>query len=145
MGLERLYTALRDVQPDTSTDVTFGGYLDKFNAAMDDDLNMPEAYAVLFEVAKDLNKAKVDGQDAGKYAQVLVHLGGVLGVLQNDPVFYLQGDASDDVAEIEALIMKRNQARADKDWGAADAARDALKALNVELEDGPTGTTWRRL
>jgi cysteinyl-tRNA synthetase len=68
-----------------------------------------------------------------------------LGVLQNDPVAYLQGDASDDVAEIEALILKRNHARADKDWGAADAARDALKALNVELEDGPTGTTWRRL
>ena len=144
-GLERLYTALRDVEPDSKTDIGFGGYLDKFNAAMDDDLNMPEAYAVLFEVAKDLNKAKADGTDAAKLANVLVQLGGILGVLQNDPVAYLQGDDSDDVAEIEALILQRNQARADKDWAAADAARDALKAMNVELEDGPTGTTWRRL
>lgn len=144
-GLERLYTALRGVTPNTGTAADFRGYLAKFNAAMDDDLNMPEAIAVLFEVAKDLNKAKAENGDSAELAQVLVHLGGILGVLQLEPEGYLQGGSDDDNAEIEALIKQRNDARASKDWAAADAARDALKALNIELEDGPQGTTWRRI
>ena len=57
-GLERLYTALRDVAPSTNFDVELGGYLARFNQAMDDDFNVPEAIAVLFEVARDLNKTK---------------------------------------------------------------------------------------
>ena len=147
-SLERLYTSLRDVEIDQSTAPDFGGYLAKFNQAMDDDLNMPEAYAVLFELAKDINKAKDDSAQASKLAFVLKHLGAILGVLQSEPDIYLQGRAGGDeeeVAEIESLIAKRNQARVDKDWSAADEARDALKALNVELEDGPTGTTWRKV
>jgi cysteinyl-tRNA synthetase len=147
-SLERLYTSLRDVDIPESGDPAYGGYLDKFNAVMDDDLNMPEAYAVLFEVAKALNKAKTEDGEAGQLAFVLKHLGSVLGILQLDPKAYLQGSASgndDEVAEIERLIQQRNDARASKDWAAADAARDALKALNVELEDGPNGTTWRKL
>ena len=144
-GLERLYTALRGVTPNTDTDADFGGYLAKFNAAMDDDLNMPEAIAVLFEVAKDLNKAKAENGDSAELAHVLVHLGGILGVLQLEPEAYLQGGSDNDNVEIEALIKQRNDARASKDWAAADAARDALKALNIELEDGPQGTTWRRI
>ncbi|WP_100642912.1 cysteine--tRNA ligase [Alteromonas facilis] len=144
-GLERLYTALRGIDVPSSGDKTYGGYLDKFNAAMDDDLNMPEAIAVLFEIARDINKAKSNAEEAAKLAYVLVSLGEILGVLQQAPNDYLQGGESDDVAEIEALIKQRNDARAAKDWPAADAARDALKAMNVELEDGPQGTTWRRL
>ncbi|MDM7860352.1 cysteine--tRNA ligase [Alteromonas sp. ASW11-36] len=144
-GLERLYTALRGVEPNPHTANDFGGYLAKFNAAMDDDLNMPEAIAVLFEVAKDLNKAKAEDGRSAELAHVLVHLGSVLGVLQLAPEAYLQGGSDDDNAEIEALIKQRNDARASKDWAAADAARDALKAMNIELEDGPQGTTWRRI
>ncbi|WP_100657456.1 cysteine--tRNA ligase [Alteromonas flava] len=144
-GLERLYTALRGVDIPSSGALDHAGYLEKFNAAMDDDLNMPEAIAVLFEIARDLNKAKSTPAEAEKLAFVLVGLGKILGILQLEPNAYLQGEQGDDVAEIEALIKQRNDARAAKDWASADAARDALKALNIELEDGPQGTTWRRL
>ena len=152
-GLERLYTALRDVAPDWQVDMQLGTYQARFNQAMDDDFNVPEAVAVLFELARDLNKAKSEqGSDSAKAAElagVLLTLGGTLGILQQVPQDYLQGglspvSQSDDVAEIEALIKARNDARANKDWAAADIARDALKALNIVLEDGANGTTWRR-
>lgn len=148
-SLERLYTALRDIDIDETAAVDFGGYLTKFNTAMDDDLNMPEAFAVLFEIAKDINKAKAEkSADTGKYAFVLKHLGSILGILQSEPTHYLQGRSGgddDEVAVIESLIKQRNDARASKDWAAADAARDSLKALSVELEDGASGTTWRKV
>ncbi len=143
-GLERLYTALRDVTPNTDVDLATGDYLARFNKAMDDDFNTPEAFAVLFDLARDINKAQ--GQQAQDLAGVLLKLGGVLGILQLDPQCYLQGNLGndDEVAEIEALIKARNDARAAKDWPAADAARDALTAKGVVLEDGPSGTTWRK-
>lgn len=148
-SLERLYTSLRDTAIDSGTSPDFGGYLDKFNTAMNDDLNLPEAFAILFEIAKDINKAKVEENvEVGKYAFVLKHVGSILGILQMDPSHYLQGrteDDGDEVATIEALIKQRNDARASKDWATADSARDALKALSVELEDGPSGTTWRKV
>jgi cysteinyl-tRNA synthetase len=148
-SLERLYTALRDIDIEETTDIDFGGYLAKFNTAMDDDLNMPEAYAVLFEIAKDINKAKAaQNTDAARCAFVLKHLGSILGILQSDPIVFLQGrsgDNDDEVSRIEALIKQRNDARSRKDWAAADAARDSLKAMNIELEDGASGTQWRKM
>ncbi|MBT0587400.1 cysteine--tRNA ligase [Alteromonas oceanisediminis] len=149
-SLERLYTALRDVAPASLSTFEQGGYVAKFNQAMDDDLNLPEAYAVLFELAKDLNKAKAsaNSEQAAHLAALLIHLGGVLGILQKSPSDFLQGaghNKDSQTAEIEALIQQRNDARANKDWAAADAARDALKAMNIELEDSASGTTWRRL
>tara|TARA_R110002167_G_scaffold96903_6_gene256208 strand:+ start:1304 stop:2710 length:1407 start_codon:yes stop_codon:yes gene_type:complete len=153
-GLERLYTALRDVAPSTNFDVELGGYLARFNQAMDDDFNVPEAIAVLFEVARDLNKTKAQqGSEAqtkaAELAGVLLKLGDILGILSQAPQDFLQGSLStsasdDDVAQIEALIKARNDARASKDWAAADKARDGLNALSILLEDGPNGTTWRR-
>lgn len=144
-AVERLYTALRGVNVDLNVDITTGDYLARFEKAMNDDLNVPEAMSVLFDVARELNKAKQEGEGAEQLAGVLVKLASILGILQQDPDAYLQGGGdSDEVAQIEALIAKRNQARADKDWGAADEARDALTALGVVLEDGPSGTTWRK-
>ncbi|MCW8108296.1 cysteine--tRNA ligase [Alteromonas ponticola] len=143
-SLERLYTALRGVVPETGIDLNYAGYLARFERAMNDDLNVPEAMAVLFDVARELNKQKSDPAEAAKLAGVLVGLGSVLGILQSDPDNFLQAGSEDDAAEIEALIKKRNDARASKDWAAADAARDALTAKGVVLEDGPGGTTWRR-
>ncbi|AWL12411.1 Cysteine--tRNA ligase [Saliniradius amylolyticus] len=145
-ALERLYTALRDVTP-TEEMVEVGDYQQRFMAAMDDDFNTPEAYSVLFELARDINRAKGDADKAGQLAALLRHLGGVLGLLQQDPSRYLQSstDSDDDeVAVIESLIAKRAQARADKDWAAADEARDALTEMGIVLEDGPQGTIWRR-
>jgi cysteinyl-tRNA synthetase len=75
-------------------------------------------------------------------------LGSILGILQSDPIVFLQGrsgDNDDEVSRIEALIKQRNDARSRKDWAAADAARDSLKAMNIELEDGASGTQWRKM
>ncbi|HCL11358.1 MAG TPA: cysteine--tRNA ligase [Alteromonas sp.] len=147
-ALERLYTALRGVKVDSVTDLSYGGYLERFEQAMNDDLNVPEAYSVLFDLARDLNKHKSQGnagaEEAGKLAAVLKGIGGILGFLQRDPKAFMQSGNDDEVAEIEALIKARNDARAAKDWGAADAARDKLTALGIVLEDGAGGTTWRR-
>lgn len=143
-ALERLYTALRDTPANMAVDLNYGHYLSRFDAAMDDDFNTPEAFAVLFELAKDLNKAT--GAQASDLAGLLKKLGGILGILQLNPSEYLQGGAgnTDEVAHIEGLIKARNDARASKDWAAADAARDALNSLGIILEDGPAGTTWRK-
>ncbi|MEW6990715.1 cysteine--tRNA ligase [Colwelliaceae bacterium 6441] len=146
-ALERIYTALRDVP------VSEGITLDKSNPfvasfckAMDDDFNTPEALAVLFDLSKELNVAKQNNADnVIELASLLKGIGGLLGLLQLDPASFLQGEGNDDeVAAIEALIKQRNDARANKDWGSADDARDKLKALNVVLEDSAGKTTWRK-
>jgi len=144
-SLERIYTALRDVEP-VECDLEGNEFVAKFRKAMNDDFNTPEALPVLFELAKELNRVKdTDAGQAGKLAFILRSLGEVLGVAQQAPEAFLQGGQDDDeVATIEALIVKRNEARASKNWAAADEARDALNALGVILEDSAGKTTWRK-
>ncbi|GGA75744.1 cysteine--tRNA ligase [Neiella marina] len=144
-SLERMYTALRGVEV-TEVSLADSEYKVRFCQAMDDDLNVPEAMAVLFDLVRELNRAKEQGaDDVATLAGTLKQLAAVLGILQQEPEAFLQGDGDDEeVAHIEALIQQRADARASKDWAAADEARDALNALNIELEDGPNGTTWRR-
>ncbi|MFT5636432.1 MAG: cysteinyl-tRNA synthetase [Cognaticolwellia sp.] len=145
-SLERIYTALRDLTP-IKVELKGNEYVQRFEKAMNDDFNCPEAMPVLFELAKEINRIKVsDVAAASKLAFILVSLGEVLGVAQNSPEEFLQGsNANDDeVAEIEALIKQRNDARANKDWALADDARDKLVALNIILEDSASGTTWRK-
>tara|TARA_R110000737_G_scaffold136874_4_gene167751 strand:+ start:5066 stop:6448 length:1383 start_codon:yes stop_codon:yes gene_type:complete len=145
-SLERIYTALRDLTP-IKVDLKGNEYVQRFEKAMDDDFNCPEAMPVLFELAKEINRLKItDAEAAAKLAFILISLGEVLGVAQNSPEEFLQGgDAgSDEVAEIEALIKQRNDARANKDWAMADDARDKLAALKIILEDSAGGTTWRK-
>ena len=145
-GLERLYTAIRDVDLTTAELDKSSVYYEKFCSAMNDDFNTPEALAVLFELAKELNRIKAtDKQKSGELASMLITLANVLGLLYQQPDQFMQGDESDDeVAMIEALIKQRNDARANKDWASADDARDKLAALNIVLEDGADGTTWRK-
>lgn len=143
-ALERLYTALRGLQPDTADESLRQPYWEKFQQAMDDDFNAPEAISVLFDIAREMNRLRQQQPDrAAQLADVLLELAAVLGLLQQQPEDFLQGD-NDDVALIEQLIKQRNDARADKDWAAADAARDKLSAMGIVLEDGPQGTQWRR-
>ena len=145
-SLERIYTALRDVTP-IKVELKGNEYVQRFEKAMDDDFNCPEAMPVLFELAKEINRVKAsDNEEAGKLAYILISLGEVLGVAQSAPEDFLQGnsDDSDNVAEIEALIKQRNDARANKDWAMADDVRDKLAALNIILEDSAGGTTWRK-
>ncbi len=153
-SLERLYTAIRDLEIiDIEIDqaIKDSKFYQGFVKAMDDDFNTPEALAVLFELAKDLNRVKAsDPEKAVHLGSMLVKFANVLGLLSQNPDQFLQGvgkDHEDDqqVAEIEALILQRNTARANKDWPSADDARDKLAALNVVLEDGPNGTTWRKV
>lgn len=143
-SLERLYTALRDVTPGTPAAELRAPYDKAFRRALDDDFNVPEAMSVLFDIARELNRQSGDdGSRTGQLAGLLCEYGQVLGILTQSPEAFLQG-AQDDVAEIEQLIAERNAARADQDWGRADAARDRLQALGVVLEDTPDGTKWRR-
>lgn len=146
-ALERLYTALRgtDVNVQPAGGEVFEA---RFREAMDDDFNTPEAYSALFDLAREVNRLKAeDPTAANALAAELRKLAKVLGLLQQEPELFLQGGAQADdgeVAEIEALIKQRNDARKAKDWALADAARDRLNEMNIVLEDGPQGTTWRR-
>lgn len=144
-ALGRLYNALRDITPATQVDLN-NDYVARFKAAMDDDFNTPEALPVLFELAREVNRFKItEPAKAAELAAVLQTLAGVLGILQGDAEAFLKSGASDDeVGQIEALIAKRNAARAAKDWAAADAARAELTALGIVLEDKNGVTSWRK-
>ncbi|PRQ61451.1 DALR domain-containing protein, partial [Vibrio sp. V01_P9A10T6] len=145
-SLERLYTALRGL--DLTVAVAGGEeYVSRFTIAMNDDFNTPEAYSVLFDMARDINKLKTENlQQASALGALMRELADVIGILHQDPEAFLKGDTNGDeqVAEIEALIKLRNDSRAAKDWANADVARDKLNELGIILEDGPSGTTWRR-
>jgi len=146
-SLERIYTALRDVNvPENFVLDKQSPFVVQFSQAMDDDFNTPQAIAVLFEIAKELNVVKDnDAEQAIKLAATLKILGGVIGLLQLEPSSFLQGQNDDgEVAVIEALILQRNQARVDKNWALADDARDKLNAMNIVLEDSAGKTTWRK-
>jgi len=143
-ALERFYTALRGLPKVAAA----GGesFVERFGAAMDDDFNSPEACAVLFDMAREINRLReADPQAAAALAARLKELAGVLGVLQMSPDAFLQAGAEGkvDAAEVEALIAARLQARAEKNWAESDRIRDQLTAMGVVLEDGKGGTTWR--
>ncbi|MGN0909617.1 MAG: cysteine--tRNA ligase [Succinivibrio sp.] len=143
-SLSRLYTALRGV-PGAVPAKGEDEFTRRFDEAMDDDFNTPAALAVLFDLAKRINTA--NGDEKAALAGRLLQLGSVLGILYQNPEEYLKcsaGGASGDDAEIEALVKERNEARKARDFKRADAARDKLRAMGVELEDGPSGTVWRR-
>lgn len=144
-ALERLYTALRHTDKNAQA---AGGehFVTHFKEAMDDDFNTPNAISVLFELAREINKLKTeDMQKANGLAARLRELAQILGLLAQDPEAFLQsGSAQDEVAEIEALIKQRNEARAAKNWEVADEARNKLTEMGIVLEDGANGTTWRK-
>jgi len=146
-ALERLYTALRHT--DASATAAGGEEFEaRFRTAMDDDFNTPEAYSVLFDMAREVNRLKTeDKASADALAAKLRQIANVLGILQQDPEQFLQSGAQvndDEVAEIEHWVKARSDARAAKDWAQADVARDKLNELGVIVEDGPQGSSWRR-
>jgi len=137
-ALTRLYTALRgaDVM-DAAVDWQHPQAA-RFKAVMDDDFNTPEALAVLFDLANEVNRTK----DASSLS-LLKGLAGVLGLLQRKPDEFLQGEA-DGALDVEGLIQARLNAKKNKNFAEADAIRKQLAEAGIVLEDTPQGTTWRR-
>jgi cysteinyl-tRNA synthetase len=137
-ALTRLYTALRGCEVvDAMIDEEAKA---RFEQAMNDDFNTPVALSVLFDVARELNKAK----DNTRLAATLRSLGGLLGLLKDNPEAFLKGGNDDDDV-IEQQIQARIDAKKAKDWATADKIRNDLKAAGIILEDAPNGTTsWRR-
>ena len=139
-ALTRLYTALKSVPISRELPDWNEPYAARFKQAMDDDFTTPEALAVLFDLANQINRGRTE------LAPQLRTLGGVLGILQRDAQGFLRGGPSGamDDAEIERRIAHRAAMKAEKDYVAADAERRLLEEAGVVLEDGPSGTTWRR-
>ena len=139
-ALKRLYTALSLV-PAAEIKVDWNdAYAARFRAAMDEDFGTPEAVAVLFDLAGEVNRSK-----SPEAAGLLKALGGFLGLLQDDPQRFLQagaGASSLDAAAIEAQIAARAAAKAAKNWAEADRIRKELLEQGVVLKDSAAGTTW---
>jgi cysteinyl-tRNA synthetase len=144
MALQRLYNSLRDIS--ISAQNPKQNFIEEFNAAMDDDFNTPEAIAVLFKIAAELNLAREKKQpkEVEQLAATLKYLANILGLLESDPEDFLQADISPEQRqEIESLISLRTQARQAKNWQEADRLRQQLTNYNIDLEDTPQGTKWR--
>lgn len=145
-GLERLYTALRGLPQAIAPE---GTEIERdFQKAMNDDFNTPIAFAVLFELARNINREKERNlAQAATLGALLKRLGNLLGLLTADPDVFLKEVVKTtelNVSEIEALIEKRNQARQARDWALADNVRQTLLSKGVALEDTATGTLWRK-
>jgi len=114
-------------------------------AALLDDLNTPVAISELHKLAREMNAA--DGDALAEAKGRLLAVAGLMGLLQQDPEQWFthsRGGSDISAEEIELLIAKRNQAKADKDYAGADGVREELKAMGVVLEDSREGTKWRR-
>jgi cysteinyl-tRNA synthetase len=138
-ALNRLYTALKGTTGAAGVDWN-ETHARRFKDALDDDFGTPEAVAVLFDLASAVNR----GESA--LAAQLKALAGVIGLLQRDPIEFLQAAPSGGLSndEIEEKVGARSTAKKARNFAEADRLRDELKAAGVVLEDGPQGTSWRR-
>ena len=147
-SLTRLYTAIRGLSASETAMDEISQRFDfesRFNAALDDDFNTPIALSILFELAKQVNSAREQDIDlANALAQLLIKLGGYIGILQMNAEDFLKQGVELSDAEIDAKIKQRDDARSNKDFALSDQIRDELAELGIILEDSVNGTSWRR-
>jgi cysteinyl-tRNA synthetase len=136
-ALKRLYTALDAVKPGDSVIDWTQPHAARFKAAMDEDFGTPEAVAVLFDLASEVNKTR-----SAELAGLLKALGACLGLLQGDAATYLQAGSALDEASIQQLIAQRAAAKLAKNFAEADRIRHELLEQGIELKDSPNGTIW---
>jgi cysteinyl-tRNA synthetase len=136
-ALKRLYTALFLVTPHTAVIDWANPYAARFKAAMDEDFSTPEAVAVLFDLATEVNKTR-----SPSLAGLLKALCACLGLLQGDVAAYLQAGSVLDEASIQTLIAERHAAKLAKNFAEADRIRQSLLAQGIELKDSAQGTSW---
>jgi cysteinyl-tRNA synthetase len=137
-GAERLRTAARAPGDGGDGGIDVGAFRDRFIAAMDEDLNTPQALAVLFDLAKEVNKARDGGSGVADAQGLLVELADVLGLRLERVEQPIEA-----APFIDLLVRIRTELRAAKQWQLADRVRDGLAGLDIVLEDGPQGTTWK--
>ena len=113
---------------------------ERFIEAMDDDLNTPQAVAALFDLAREINRESAEGRGAAAAQETLRELAGTLGLTLREPDSAVDAEFA---ARVDALVARRAELRAARDFAGADAVRDELAAMDVELTDSPSGTTWR--
>ena len=144
-ALDRLYTSLIDLDLRKEKHSNDAELISPFKEAMEDDFNVPSAFAALFEIAKSINFAKENGnkEEANVLGATLVHLSEPLGILQQKTEDYFQVGATLSNEEIQSMIDERNQAREDKDFELSDKIRDLLLEKGIVLEDTDKGTTWK--
>jgi len=137
-SLKRLYTSLGSVAAVPPITVDWSTpFAARFRAAMDDDFGTPEAIAVLFDLASEMNRSPLP-----ELAGLLKALGGCLGLLQDDPRSFLQLGVKMDEHVIASLIAERAAAKASKNFAEADRIRQDLRSKGIDLKDSATGTTW---
>ncbi|MEM0952519.1 MAG: cysteine--tRNA ligase [Pseudomonadota bacterium] len=143
-SLDGFYTALREVESvEVDAEVVLSE--EAFYTALLDDLNTPQAISELHAITKALNKADAESEQAVLKSRLLA-AGNLLGILEQQPADWFQSEGGDgmEAADIEAAIVRRQQAKDARDFALADQIRDELKRQNVLLEDSPEGTQWRR-
>ncbi|MGB4359883.1 MAG: cysteine--tRNA ligase [Rhodoferax sp.] len=136
-SLKRLYTALALVPADAVTIDWGDPFAARFKTAMDEDFGTPEAVAVLFDLASEVNRTR-----SGALAGLLKALGGCLGLLQQNPLAFLQSGTAVSDTDIAQRIAERAAAKAAKNFAEADRIRQELLVQGIVLKDSASGTTW---